>query len=48
MGTGVDMIELHYGHLIAPHANRSRAILDAIWANYLDANWTQTRIAIPT
>jgi hypothetical protein len=24
-----------------PHANRSRAILDAIWENYLDANWTQ-------
>ena len=48
MGTGVDMIELHYGHLIAPHANRSRAILDAIWGNYLDANWTQSRVAIPT
>ncbi len=47
MGTGVDMIELHYGHLIAPHANRSRAILDAIWENYLDANWTQTQNAIP-
>jgi integrase len=48
MGTGVDMIELHYGHLIAPHANRSRAILDAIWENYLDANWTQQRTSIPT
>jgi integrase len=23
MGTGVDMIELHYGHLIATHANRN-------------------------
>jgi hypothetical protein len=30
------------------HANRSRAILDAIWENYLDANWTQIRNAIPT
>jgi integrase len=34
MGTGVDMIELHYGHLIAPHASRSRAILDQIWAGF--------------
>ena len=48
MGTGVDMIEQHYGHLLAPHANRSRDILDAIWENYLDANWTQTQNAIPT
>jgi integrase len=48
MGTGVDMIELHYGHLIATHANRSRAILDAIRENYLDANWTQNQIVIPT
>jgi hypothetical protein len=30
------------------HANRSRAILDAIWENYLDANWTQIQNAIPT
>jgi hypothetical protein len=41
MGTGVDMIELHDGHLIAPHASRSRAILDEVWAGFgrnLDAN----------
>jgi integrase len=32
MGTSVDMIELHYGHLIPAHARRSRSILDAIWS----------------
>jgi len=26
------MIELHYGHLIPAHAERSRSILDAIWS----------------
>jgi hypothetical protein len=31
MGTSVDMIEQHYGHLLAPHVERSRQILDAIW-----------------
>jgi hypothetical protein len=25
------MIEQHYGHLLPPHATRSRDILDAIW-----------------
>jgi hypothetical protein len=34
MGTSVDMIEQHYGHLLAPHANRSRDILDAIWNGF--------------
>ena len=28
MGTSVDIIEQHYGHLLAPHAARSRDILD--------------------
>ena len=30
MGTSVDMIEQHYGHLLAPHATKSRQILDQI------------------
>ena len=30
MGTSVDMIEQHHGHLLAPHATKSRQILDAI------------------
>ena len=34
MGTCVDMIEQHYGHLLAPHATRSRDILDAIWDEF--------------
>ena len=34
MGTSVDMIEQHYGHLLAPHASRSRDILDAIWDEF--------------
>jgi hypothetical protein len=34
MGTSVDMIEHHYGHLLAPHATRSRDILDAIWDGF--------------
>jgi integrase len=34
MGTSVDMIEQHYGHLLAPHAARSRDILDAIWDGF--------------
>jgi integrase len=34
MGTSVDMIEQHYGHLLAPHATRSRDILDAIWNGF--------------
>jgi hypothetical protein len=41
MGTSIDMIEQHYGHLLAPHATKSRDILDAVWDG-LDANWTQT------
>ena len=43
MGTSVDMIETHYGHLLAPHAERSRQILDAIWdgnGRKLDATLT--------
>jgi len=43
MGTSVDMIERHYGHLIAPHATRSCDILDAVWAGFgrkLDATPT--------
>jgi hypothetical protein len=43
MGTSVDMIEQHYGHLLAPHATRSREILDAIWDGFgrsLDATTT--------
>ncbi len=45
MGTGVDMIEQHYGHMLAAHANRSRDILDAIWAGFgrkLDATTNGT------
>ena len=34
MGTRIDMIEQHYGHLLAPHATRSRDILDAIWDGF--------------
>lgn len=34
MGTSVDMIEQHYGHLLAPHASRSRHILDQIWDGF--------------
>jgi integrase len=34
MGTSVDMIEQHYGHLLAPHATKSRDILDAIWDEF--------------
>jgi integrase len=34
MGTSVDMIEQHYGHLLPPHATRSRDILDAIWDGF--------------
>lgn len=34
MGTGVDMIEQHYGHMLAAHATRSRDILDAIWDGF--------------
>jgi hypothetical protein len=34
MGTSVNMIEAHYGHLLAPHATRSRDILDAIWDGF--------------
>ncbi len=34
MGTSVDMIEQHYGHLLAPHATKSRDILDAIWDGF--------------
>jgi integrase len=34
MGTSVDMIEQHYGHLLAPHATRSRDILDAAWNGF--------------
>ena len=41
MGTSVDMIEEHYGHLLASHAARSRDILDAMWDGFgrkLDAS----------
>jgi integrase len=34
MGTSIDMIEQHYGHLLAPHATKSRDILDAIWDGF--------------
>jgi integrase len=34
MGTSVNMIEAHYGHLLAPRATRSRDILDAIWDGF--------------
>lgn len=34
MGTGVDMIEQHYGHMLAAHATRSRDILDEIWDGF--------------
>jgi integrase len=49
MGTSVDMIEQHYGHLLAPHATRSREILDAIWDGFgrkLDA--TTLDVQLPT
>jgi hypothetical protein len=42
MGTGVAMIEHHYGHLLVPHADRSQRILDAVRSE-MDANWTQSR-----
>ena len=47
MGTSVDMIEQHYGHLLAPHATRSRDILDAIWDGFgrkLDATPTPANL----
>ena len=50
MGTSVDMIEQHYGHLLAPHATKSRDILDAIWDGFgrkLDATADATRTAHP-
>ena len=43
MGTSIDMVEQHYGHLLAPHATRSRDILDAIWGGFgrkMDATTT--------
>lgn len=49
MGTSVDMIEAHYGHLLAPHATRSREILDAIWDGFgrkMDA--TLTAVELPS
>ena len=48
MGTGVDMIEQHYGHMLAAHANRSRDILDEIWAGFgrkLDATTNRPHAA---
>ena len=50
MGTSVDMIEQHYGHLLAPHAERSRLILDAIWDGFgrkLDASPTLLEAPTP-
>jgi hypothetical protein len=34
------MIEQHYGHMLAPHASRSRDIVTRSGAD-LDATWTQ-------
>jgi integrase len=50
MGTSVDMIEQHYGHLLAPHATKSRDILDAIWHGFgrkLDATPSATNQTDP-
>lgn len=51
MGTSVDMIEQHYGHLLAPHAERSRSLLNEIWGEFgrvLDATRTQPESPPPT
>ncbi len=50
MGSSVDMIEAHYGHLLAPHAERSRQILDAIWDGFgrkMDATLTAVDAPVP-
>jgi integrase len=34
MGTSVQMIEQHYGHLLAVHQNASREILEAVYERF--------------